>query len=332
MRLTMETVRRAGLVAAGAGNSLPEAREAKFLETTRARVALISVASTFPDHSRAGKSRGDIPARPGLNPLRFETTTLVSSRGIELLRELRQEMGQTSIPNSATLRLFGRSFEMSDNPGTRTVPNQEDLTEIGAVVSNASRLADYTIVTPHAHEGAENRFVPAQFLVTFARAMIEAGADVFVGHGPHVLRGIEIYQGKPIFYSLGDFLFQNETLLRLPAENYAPYDLDANAHVADFNDLRYRNDTRRFPATPEIWESVVAVPAWQGKILVGIELHPISLGFGKGRTERGRPKLADPRLGRKIIEDLRRLSAPLGTIVEYENGIGRVRVSSSQSN
>jgi hypothetical protein len=39
-------------------------------------------------------------------------------------------------------------------------------------------------------------------------------------HGPHVLRGIEIFKGKPVFYSLGDFIFQNETLLRLPAENY----------------------------------------------------------------------------------------------------------------
>ena len=43
--------------------------------------------------------------------------------------------------------------------------------------------------------------------------MIDAGADVVVGHGPHVLRGIEIYKGKPIFYSLANFMFQNETLL-----------------------------------------------------------------------------------------------------------------------
>ncbi len=46
--------------------------------------------------------------------------------------------------------------------------------------------------------------------------MIDAGADVFVGHGPHVLRGIEIYKGKPIFYSLSNFIFQNETVLRMP--------------------------------------------------------------------------------------------------------------------
>ena len=70
MRLTTKYVDEAGLVHAGIGDSLPEAREAKFLDTAKARVALISCASTFPDHVRAGKSRGDIPPRPGLNPRR----------------------------------------------------------------------------------------------------------------------------------------------------------------------------------------------------------------------------------------------------------------------
>ena len=72
MNLTTKYVAEAGLVQAGVGQSLAEAREAKFLETPKGRVALISVASTFPDHSRAGRTRGDMPARPGLNPLRFD--------------------------------------------------------------------------------------------------------------------------------------------------------------------------------------------------------------------------------------------------------------------
>src|SRR6187402_189145 len=107
-------------------------------------------------------------------------------------------------------------------------------------------------------EGHIDRLVPAQFLVTFARAMVDAGADVFAGHGPHVLRGVEIYKGKPILYSLGDFIFQNETLLRLPSENYETYELGADAHVADFNDRRYQNDQAGFPADRLIWEAMVA--------------------------------------------------------------------------
>lgn len=65
MRLTMKHVRDAGLVGAGVGESLAAAREAKFLETAKARVALVSMASTFTEHSVAGRSRGDIPPRPG---------------------------------------------------------------------------------------------------------------------------------------------------------------------------------------------------------------------------------------------------------------------------
>src|SRR5688500_9081366 len=88
MNLTTKYVAEAGLVQAGVGQSLAEAREAKFLDTTRGRVALISVASTFPDHSRAGRTRGDMPARPGLNPLRFDTITTVTAERLATLREI----------------------------------------------------------------------------------------------------------------------------------------------------------------------------------------------------------------------------------------------------
>ena len=79
-QITSQYVRDAGLVEAGVGNSLAEAREARFLETPKGRVALISAASTFTPHSRAGSTRGDMPARPGLSPLRFTTTIHRDSR------------------------------------------------------------------------------------------------------------------------------------------------------------------------------------------------------------------------------------------------------------
>ena len=332
MRLTTKYVVEAGLVQAGVGESLAEAREAKFLETAKARVALVSCASSFPDHARAGKSRGDIPARPGLNPLRYSTTYVVTGEQLEMFRKILGQFRRRPSEGGDELRFFGYRFVKGDKPEVRTEPHQEDLEEIAAVVNNASRLADFTIVTIHAHEGAQDRFAPAQFLVTFARAMIDAGADVFVGHGPHVLRGIEIYKGKPIFYSLGDFIFQNETLLRLPYENYQSYNLGLDKHVADFNDARYQNDTRGFPARPEIWESVIAVPRWRGKELIEVKLYPITLGYGKPRTVRGRPLFADGDLSKKIIEDLKRCSEPFGTTIDFQDGIGVVKLSVATSN
>jgi poly-gamma-glutamate synthesis protein (capsule biosynthesis protein) len=331
MNLTTKYVAEAGLVQAGVGQSLAEAREAKFLETPKGRIALISVASTFPDHSRAGRTRGDMPARPGLNPLRFTTTYVVTRDRFEQLRQTMAEINGRPPAAGDTLNFFGRRFVVGDAPAIRTEPNREDMEEIGGVVKNAARLADLVLVTIHAHEGTTDRLVPAQFLVTFARAMVDAGADLFVGHGPHVLRGIEIYKGKPILYSLGDFIFQNETLLRLPSENYQTYDLGPGAHVADFNDRRSNNDSSGFPADRLIWEAVVAVPRFEGRTLRGLALHPITLGFGQGRTARGRPQLADGELGLKILAGLERLSAPFGTRLTTRDGVGHVEIGSSGS-
>ena len=93
-RLTTKYVAEAGLVQAGVGESLREAREARFLETDKGRVALISTASTFPDPSRAGVSWGDTKARPGLNPLRFRTTTVLTRQQFDALRSALIAAGQ----------------------------------------------------------------------------------------------------------------------------------------------------------------------------------------------------------------------------------------------
>ena len=79
----------------------------------------------------------------------------------------------------------------------------------------------------------------ADFVVTAAHLAIDAGADIFVGHGPHILRGIEIYKGKPIFYSMANFAFENETMRFQPAESYAALGL---------------------PSSPNVWR--VPVPWW----------------------------------------------------------------------
>src|SRR5947199_6332037 len=85
-RLTTKHVAAAGLVQAGVGESLREAREAKYLDTDKGRVALISTASSFPDQSRAGVSWGDTRARPGLNPLRFTTTQAITREQFDALK------------------------------------------------------------------------------------------------------------------------------------------------------------------------------------------------------------------------------------------------------
>jgi poly-gamma-glutamate synthesis protein (capsule biosynthesis protein) len=326
LRLTTRYVEEAGLVHAGAGESLAEAREARFLETARGRVAIVSVASTFPDHSRAGEARGSMRSRPGLSPLRYTSTRVATADQIDQLGDVLQSMGLSFIRSPSGARALGTTFTEGDVPGVLTEPNEEDVEAIAAVVNNASRLADHVLVSIHAHESKGSRSVPADFIADFAHRMVDAGATMFVGHGPHVLRGIEIYKGRPIFYSLGDFVFQNETLLRLPAENYAAYDLGPDEHVADFNAARYRNETVGFPANPEIWEAVVARPTFSDGQLVELALHPITLGFGQPAWVRGRPMLARGALAEKILGDLVERSAPYGTEISVRDGVGYVRV------
>ncbi|HEY6212649.1 MAG TPA: CapA family protein, partial [Vicinamibacterales bacterium] len=218
MRLTTKYLSAAGLVQAGVGENLDEAREAKFFESPKGRVAIVSVASTFPDHSRAGRARGGVRGRPGLSPLRFTTTYQLPAPTLEALRGVARELRMGRGDAGSDVRFLTGRFVAGDTAAIHTEPRKEDLEDVAAVVRKASRLADKTLVTIHAHEGAPgDRTMPAEFLVTFAHAMIDAGADVFAGHGPHVLRGIEIYKGKPILYSLGDFVFENDLVERLPA-------------------------------------------------------------------------------------------------------------------
>ena len=104
--------------------------------------------------------------------------------------------------------------------GFATYSHAYDLLDIprsAAVVDSVRGLVDLLIVTFHGGaEGARALHVPEVAeslgreprgeLRAWARAVIDAGADAVVGHGPHVLRGIEFYRGKPIAYSLGNFL------------------------------------------------------------------------------------------------------------------------------
>ena len=340
LELTTRYVEQAGLIDAGVGMSLAEAREAKFLETSKARIALISLSSSFAGHMRAGRSRDDVPARPGLNPLRLKTTYVLPENSYADVRVVADSLGEftdldgnprgTDDDKPGEMEVFGRNFAIGDSPGIQREPNEDDVAEIMAVINNASRLADFTIVTIHSHQNGGRREIPDGFLPIFARASIEAGADVFFGHGPHVLQGIEIFRGKPILYSLGNFIFQNETLLRLPSENYERYDLDERSHVADFNDARYENDSKGFPALQENWEAVIAVPTFEGGGMIELALYPIDLGFGKPRQVRGRPILAGNDMGRKIIDDLVRLSEPFGTEIEYRGGVGYVKLGDAE--
>jgi poly-gamma-glutamate synthesis protein (capsule biosynthesis protein) len=319
MRSTLRALDAAGLVHAGSGENLAFARAPAYLDTRNGRVGLIACASTFTPGSLAGEQRPDLLGRPGLSPLRFSTIYTIDQATFDGLRKVVRGRG------NGTLRVGSVTFVPGLQPGTKTELLKEDLDGIVKSVREARRQAAWVIVSIHSHENGGNREKPAGFLVTFAHAAIDAGADIFVAHGPHVLRGIEIYKGKPIFYSLANFAFENETMQYQPAESYQELGLPPSATPADYFDARSKNDTKGFPVDRPIWESVVAeVSFTRDRALSNIKLTPISLGFGEPRSERGRPRPASPELSKKIIDHLAALSSPFGVTVDYVNGEGIV--------
>jgi poly-gamma-glutamate synthesis protein (capsule biosynthesis protein) len=262
--------------------------------------------------------------RPGLNPIRLRTVNEITQDQMESLRDFRESTG-ASRPTGDRLRLFGETFTVGPEYRTVTTVNETDLTELVASVEEAKRQADFVIFSSHSHQRGQTNNYPADFLVTLAHAAIDAGADIFLNHGPHVLRGIELYNGGIIFYSLGDFVFQNETVPFQPEDNFDKYDqLGPEATAADFYDARQR--TGGFPANPQIWESIVPLLRYQDGELAAVELHPITLGHGLDRPQRGRPLLASGELAQKIITQLQEYSEPFGTQISLRNGIGVVRV------
>lgn len=324
LRATTRAVEAAGLAHAGAGENLALARLPAYVETPGGRVAMISAASTFADAMRAGPQRQDLRGRPGLNPIRWGRAYVLPRDGLEGLRQAAASMGRS--PRGDTIRFGGETYMAGDGFGVVTWPDEDDVAAITRSVRDAKRQANWVIVSSHSHESRGRREVPADFIVEFAHAVIDAGADVFVGHGPHVLRGIEIYNGKPIFYSLGDFVFQNETVPLQPGDNYENYRLPPDALPSEFYDRREEASGGGFPANPSIWEAVLAMPAFEGGELASIRLYPITLGHGLPRPQRGRPMLADRALGQEILERLQQLSEPFGTVIRMRDGVGVIEI------
>ncbi len=331
---TMETLDRAGVVYAGIGRHLQDARAPRYLETAAGRVALLAVTSTFPPHSLAGEQRPDCQGRPGVNPLRFQEivnvdaaalaqlTDLNRRLGLGAVRDLRVRLGFERPDPPGLTTLFDRKVRLGDPPGIRTEPHAGDLAGNLAWIRDARRQADWVVVSVHAHEmrGGE-REQPAEFIPTFCRQAVEAGADIVLGHGPHLLRGVEVYRGKPVFYSLGNFIFQNETVLRQPADFYERLGLASTATPADLFDARGARGG--FAADPVYWESVLPVCRFAGSALEELRLYPVTLGHGLPRSHRGTPVRASESTGRTIIERVGRLS-PEVRIEWHRDGFGEV--------
>jgi poly-gamma-glutamate synthesis protein (capsule biosynthesis protein) len=326
MRLTNVLLDELGLVHAGSGMNLSDASRPGYFDTPKGRIAFIGLATTFTPTSRTGEARGAIPGRPGISALRIEESYEADPATFEQLRAAAAAFAGDGADGAGgdEVELLTQTVRRGTTTRTITTVNAQDEARILREIRNATSMADYVVVTSHSHEST---VVPPAWLSEFIKKCLDAGAATYVIHGPHLLHGIEIYKGKPIFYSLGNFIFQNETIDPMPADHYELFGLPETALAADLYDARFSSGTTGFPSNAEYYESVVAVPTFQGQRLMELKLYPIELGHKAPRSQRGTPRLADEATGRKIIERLAQMSKPLGTTIIYQNGIGVWRPS-----
>ena len=151
-----------------------------------------------------------------------------------------------------------RSFEAdASRPGVAWSGEDDDVIED---IIAARRVHRADIVIPFMHWGWEDEPDPSPRLRAFARRMIDAGADMVVGGHPHVTQGAEYYRGKPIIYSLGNFLFNGfdtpatTTGWVLSARVGHTGVVDWRTHVArlDANGVPHRDPTASSPcASPD---------------------------------------------------------------------------------
>ena len=343
MRETHRHLERAGVVHAGTGESLGLARGPAYLETVAGRVALVGTASSFTALSRAGPPTPKVPGRPGVNALRLSRTTLVTETMLTNLREVLDALPGPEDEDSGedegsdesegleegddadddpddSLRFMGQSFKAGDVPAFTYEGNEDDVAGILRSVREGKQLSDFLILTQHAHEPGNWSRQPADYLPTLVRSAIDEGADMFIGHGPHQLRGIEIYEGRPIFYSLGNFIF-HDNLTPVPYAMFERYDVDPREGTeGDVNAAMGEG----FNNQPN-FESVITASRFEDGRVSEIRLYPIELRQENRLANRGVPRLAPPETADRILERLQELSAPFGTDIEIEDHVGVIR-------
>ena len=347
MQSTMAELENRGLTFAGLGRTLADARRPSYRETPGGRVGLVTATTSIPPGGEAGPASPIHRGRPGLNPLALRWIYGAKSAQLDQLRELSEALGieamtetwagrvDPDVDDPDRFQFMHMTFEEVDDDdavGVRYEPYEPDLTAYLDAVADAATRADWVVATLHSHQdanGRRNTAATPAFLEAFARECIDAGADAFVVTGPHVLRGMELYDGRPIFYSLGNFFYQTETIERLPAESFEYYGVDDRTDVVELFRRRYFDEDGNPDGKllrDEYWKTIVPVCRFEDGSLSEITLYPCTLGQERPLPQRGTPMLATGERGDAILERFESLSNQYGVEIGREGTVGIVDV------
>ncbi|AEF84803.1 bacterial capsule synthesis protein [Treponema primitia ZAS-2] len=261
----------------------------------------------------------------------------ITSDGSEVKALMERMYGKVGDPNKRQM-VHTTMFEAGERPcGLNYYPNADDLRLNLRSIRQGKEWSDFMIATVHSHDYNNVlrhmdflQETPSEFLVDLAHKSIDNGADVFFATGPHLLRGIEIYKGKPIFYSLASFIYQ---LWGTPAgpDRYTDNHLDqfySETTETEMNmDMWPPQAVTKHPdpKNMESMESVTAQLDYDGGKIKQILIRPIEFGYDAPMSQHGIPRTPKPEVAARILKRLQRMSEALGTKVEIQGGTGLIK-------
>lgn len=331
MLKTLEYVNQSEIVHSGVGRNLREASAPHYLDTPNGRVALISVNSSFNPSMMAGEQSRFFPGRPGINGLRFTETLYVTKEDLDRIRAISDATGVNDTKNlhiaqgyanksaDDVFEMGSLKFALADKPGRTMKCNEEDLARVEKAIYEAQLQSNYILVSLHTHQlmGSSNENVP-DFVEEFAHRCIDTGAHAVIGHGPHLLRPVEVYKNRPIFYSLGDFIMQLYSVEAAPEDFYSKQGMTSDATVHDLLKKRSNNFQRGLMEDPVMAESVIPYWEMENGELTKLELLPITCYKNDNHSLSGIPVEAK---NPDFVDRLAKLSAPYGVKMRYEDGV-----------
>ena len=325
---TMECLDESDFVHSGLGRNLAEASAPKYLETKNGRVALIAVNTTFDACMKAGEQTNRVQGRAGINGLTVNSYIELPQEDLDVIKRIAKE---TNINASREIiRKEGYLADLADNEAelgtmkfvaaekSRYVMkiDENDIKRVEKAIYEAQLQADYIIISIHSHQlSGDAKENPSDFLKDFAHRMIDCGANAIVGHGPHLLRPIEIYKDCPIFYSLGDFIVQLYNIELAPDEFYKKYNLTAESTVHELLKTRSKNFTCGLMTDARMFKTVIPLWETEGTKLKSLKLMPVMAMMDGNKSQIGLPRKCDPAL---ICDYLADMSAPFGTKITVD--------------
>lgn len=352
---TIRNLKRVGIGFAGAGRNLEFAAMPGYVDTAAGRVGQVNCAGSFQKGSHASLAHPYVNGRPGLNPLRFAESVQVTEEQFNTLEKIQEEIlkvygfekpQKVKKPEDdkkkegnkvedekeqkkekkpqREMKLYDTRFVAGEKFDYSFTYDKKDVERLTAAIKIARRNSRLVIASIHEHTGSNQAKAPTPALENFARACIDAGADAFFGTGPHRLWGIEIYKKKPIFYSLGNFLFHNGGGGQYPPELYQRFGLAFDTRDTTLLDEQV---IKKYFNRACFWESIVPFITYaNGSELKEIKLYPLVLGRNEPIFRQGTPALAEKKEAEAIIRNLAELSASYHTTIEFKKGVGIIKL------